>query len=171
MDLAFLKAGSLILAPLVALPFSTAPVTVSLVLFMCLWVLSVYDWFTFRLPNLITATFFIVGLLFIYTYMPSQLEGHLVGAIVGLLFFPLLNLLYKALRGRDGVGLGDAKLLAGIGVWLGWAALPLVLLVGSLAGLVYAFYLYLEKGDTIASMKLPFGPFLCFGCWTVWLYF
>tara|TARA_R110002096_G_scaffold396637_1_gene592532 strand:+ start:932 stop:1465 length:534 start_codon:yes stop_codon:yes gene_type:complete len=169
-EAAFLKVGSVALIPLLALPFSAAPMAISVILFMCLWVLTIYDWVTFRLPNTITAAFFISGLLYIYTYVPSQLVDHLIGAVAGLFFFPLLNALYKALRGRDGVGLGDAKLLAGIGVWLGWAALPLVLLIGSLAGLAYAFYLYLTKNDTIAMTKLPFGPFLSLGCWVSWLY-
>ncbi|NVJ70479.1 MAG: prepilin peptidase [Alphaproteobacteria bacterium] len=148
-----------------------APLLPSLVLFLNLWVLSVYDWMSYRLPNLLTLSLFLTGLLFALVSHVGRLEVYFIGAVVGGLFFPTLNLFYKGVRGRDGVGLGDAKLLAAIGMWLGWPALPIVLLVASLAGLLYALVgVGLKRGVSMTS-RIPFGPFLCLGGWVAWLLF
>lgn len=148
----------------------TAPWLPSLTLFLNLWVLSLYDLRFFRLPNLLTATLFAAGLVHAYVWPRYGFADHLIGAAVGLLFFPLLNAVYRRVRGRDGIGLGDAKLLAGIGMWLGWPALPFVLLVASISGLVFGVYGVATKRVRIADGRIPFGPFLCLGCWLVWLY-
>jgi leader peptidase (prepilin peptidase)/N-methyltransferase len=77
---------------------------------------------------------------------------------------------YRALRGRAGLGLGDAKLLAAAGAWLGMEALPSVMLwaCGSalLAVLIAAAFRLPVEGAT----RIPFGPFLALGFWIVWLY-
>jgi len=151
--------------------YSNAPVLPSLVLFLNLFALSLYDIKSFRLPNLLTATLFIVGAVFAFTFPRFTPFDHIIGGLIGLLFFPVLNLGYKALRGRDGIGLGDAKLLAGAGIWLGWQGLPLVLLIGSLAGLSIGLVGMVAKGKKISETKIPFGPFLCLGIWITWLFF
>ncbi len=66
------------------------------------------------------------------------------------------------MRGRVGLGLGDAKLLAAGGAWLGVALLPDVLLVSALAGLCWAV--------GRRRSRIAFGPFLAGGIWVVWLY-
>lgn len=170
-DRATFCVAAVCLAPGLLMIGSAAPIIVSITLYICLWVLSVWDWRTLRLPNLLTAAFFLAGLLYIYMAAQAHYVQHLIGALVGLLFFPVLNLVYRSLRGRDGVGMGDAKLLAGIGLWLGWTKLPAVLLIASMAGLIYAFSAMLLKDDKNAASKFPFGPFLSLGCWMVWLYF
>ena len=73
----------------------------------------------------------------------------------------LIAISYRALRGRDGLGLGDAKLLGGIGGWLGWQVLPLVLLLASLGGLLWAALLALSGRQIDGQTALPFGTFLC----------
>ncbi|MEX0300374.1 MAG: A24 family peptidase [Kordiimonas sp.] len=166
----------MIIAIVMLLPFalfftSEAPFGPSLVLYFCLFSLSLFDFLTYRLPNLLTLVLSLTGLLYIYTFVVYGAGDHLVGGLVGLLFFPVLNVGYKALRGKDGIGMGDAKLLAGIGLWLGWTALPIVLFMSSVGGLIYAFIAQAVKNDTIPVAKIPFGPFLCFGCWIAWLYF
>ena len=147
-----------------------APAWPSLLLFTNLFALALYDWYSFRLPNLMTATYFLSGILVLWADPPLAATDHIIGAVVGLLLFPAINLLYKQLRGRDGIGLGDAKLLAGTGLWLGWQALPPVLLLASLGGLVFAALSMLARRDITRETKLPFGPFLCFGTWLWWLW-
>ena len=149
---------------------SFAPLWPSLVLFIILSLLAFYDWRTFRLPNLLTAALFTSGLLFLIFRQNIYVFDHIVGAVVGLAFFPLLNFAYKKLRGRDGVGLGDAKLLAGTGLWLGWQALPFVLLTASLTAILYAALASMRTGKLSAATKLPFGTFLCVGTWVIWLF-
>jgi len=147
-----------------------APTLPSLLLFFNLWVLACYDLTSFRLPNLLTLTLFITGAMYVATSPSLFIWDHVIGAAVGLVFFPAVNAIYKLVRGRDGIGIGDAKLLAGIGMWLGWALLPPVLLMASIAGLVYGGGLALASKQPVATSKIPFGPFLCLGAWMAWLY-
>lgn len=150
--------------------FSHAPVMVSLLLFLNLWVLASYDILTFRLPNMFTLTLFLTGLGYVWATPELPMTPHLIGASIGLVFLPLLNWGYRKLRGREGIGLGDAKLLAGTGIWLGWQHLPAVLLIASLAGLAYGLVMMRRDKGAGLQTRLPFGPFLCLGTWISWLF-
>ena len=154
---------------------SAKPVLVSGVLYINLFALTLYDLRYFRLPNILTATLFIVGAIFIWVHPPYAVSDHLIGAVIGLLLFPALNWFYRRYRGRDGIGLGDAKLLAGLGLWLGWQALPPLLLIASVSGLVFALVKHLmerqKANDVTLSQRLPFGAFLCLAGWLIWLFF
>ena len=74
------------------------------------------------------------------------------------------------LRGREGIGLGDAKLMAAAGAWVSWEGLPSVLLVATLGGLTSALLQRFRKGWIRATDRVAFGAFLCVGIWLVWLY-
>lgn len=150
---------------------SYAPPILSLFLFGILLALAYFDWQQFRLPNYLTAILFAAGCLYVFLDPRWPREDHLIGAVIGLLIFPLLNAAYKKLRGREGIGFGDAKLLAGIGLWLGWPSLPLVLLTGSVSGILYVISNSIITKNQIGYMtRLPFGSFLCLGAWVCWLY-
>lgn len=149
---------------------ASSPLLPSLALFVGLWVLAVWDSCTFRLPNLIVLAVFVAGLLVTFMLFPSSLAQHFLGAGLGLLFPLVLNLIYHRLRGRDGIGMGDAKLLAAAGMWTGWQALPYILLIASFGGLAYAFIQLLRGKDVSVTSRLPFGPFLCLGTWVAWLF-
>ena len=73
------------------------------------------------------------------------------------------------MRGRDGLGQGDAKLLAASGAWLGVAALPNVVLFAAVAGLAMAAVLSLGGKVLTARTMLPFGPCLALATWLIWL--
>jgi leader peptidase (prepilin peptidase)/N-methyltransferase len=96
--------------------------------------------------------------------------GHMVGAVVGALSLYLLAIAYRRLRGHEGLGLGDVKLAAAAGAWVGIEPLSHVLLVacaGTLAAL--AFKKAKEGSRDIASTTaLPFGAFLAPAIWIVW---
>jgi len=162
--------GALCLLPGLLLISAQVALLPSLLLFVTLWVLSLYDWISFRLPNLLTLTLFLTGAMYVAVTPDIDVWRHIIGAGVGLAFFPAVNALYKMLRGRDGVGLGDAKLMAGIGMWLGWDQLPPMLLIASISGILYGGCLALANRQAIATAKIPFGPFLCLGAWLAWLY-
>jgi leader peptidase (prepilin peptidase)/N-methyltransferase len=85
-------------------------------------------------------------------------EGVAVGAIVW-----MLRWLYFRLRDRQGLGLGDVKLLAASTVWVGIAGVPMQLLVASLSALAVAGALQLAGYGMTRQTSLPFGPFLVFG--------
>ncbi|MCJ9430043.1 prepilin peptidase [Kordiimonas marina] len=142
----------------------------SLAFFICLSALGLYDWRYFRLPNLLTFTLAVSGLMAPW-FMPSaDSRTHLIGGVAGLALFPLINLGYRRLRKRNGVGFGDAKLLAGIGLWLGWPALPYVLLLASLTGLGFAILAHKPAAQALGSVRLPFGSFLCLAAWLIWVH-
>lgn len=153
---------------------SAQPLLVSGIFYLNLFALTLYDLRYFRLPNLLTATLVIVGAVFVWLEPQYPFVDHVIGAAAGLLLFPTLNWFYRRFRGREGIGLGDAKLLAGLGLWLSWQALPPLLLIASVSGLVFALVKYLletknSKSDPL-SQPLPFGAFLCLAGWLVWLF-
>ncbi len=86
----------------------------------------------------------------------------LIGAAAGYGALLTVALGYRALRGREGLGLGDAKLLGALGGWFGWQALPLILLGASLLGLGWALAVALaSRGRLVGQARLPLGTFLC----------
>ncbi len=147
----------------------------SVILFTNLAVLAIYDARSFRLPNLLTLSLFIAGVAATVIAPRYPVIDHLIGAAVGLFLFPAINFVYRQLRGHDGIGLGDAKLLAGLGLWLGWPALPPLVLVGSLLGLAYAALMMTlkpgERSKHTVKNPIPFGFFLAISGWLTWLFF
>ncbi|HSZ73862.1 MAG TPA: A24 family peptidase [Rhizomicrobium sp.] len=150
------------------------PWTIILLFTFCLgWMLltaSIIDAFEFRLPDPLTFALIASGLAVAATLPLEKILPHLIGAIAGYCVFAGLAWLYRRLRGRDGLGLGDAKLVAGAGAWLGWEALPSVILVASLAGLLWYAIAAARRGRTALAERMPFGAPLCFAIWIVWLY-
>lgn len=134
--------------------------------------LAVLDARHFWLPDALTLPLAAIALTVGDWVLPAPFLDRAVGAGLGYGLLFLLAILYRRLRGRDGLGLGDAKLLGAIGAWLGWQLLPLVLLVASLMGLLWALALRL-RGDAVdGATRLPFGTFLCLAvapaAWVGW---
>ena len=94
------------------------------------------------------------------------LAGSLVGAAAGFLVLAGIGLAYRRWRGREGLGLGDAKLLAAAGAWLGAASLPWVVLLAAVAGLALAA---VRGGNLRAETPVPFGPPLALAFWSCFL--
>lgn len=86
-----------------------------------------------------------------------------IGVAVGFAVFAVIGWLYRKMRGRDGLGIGDAKLLASAGAWVG---LPSVIGIAAVAGLFATVML----GSLSPTQRIPFGPYLCNTIWLVWLY-
>lgn len=98
----------------------------------------------------------------------SFIPGHLtwpdsiIGAVGGGGILYLIALVYKKVTGRDGMGGGDVKLLAMIGAWMGWRALPFIILLSSLSGIVIGGGALMMAGKGY-RVRIPFGPFLSLG--------
>ncbi len=122
------------------------------------------DYDTMLLPDQLTLPFLWLGLLVnLYTGI-TTLESAVWGAIVGYLLLWSIYWIFKLLTKKEGMGYGDFKLLAALGAWLGWQALPAIVLVSSVAGVVYAIFAgLLAKGSRDTPM--PFGPFLAIAGW------
>ncbi|QLC23375.1 prepilin peptidase [Parasphingopyxis sp. CP4] len=134
-----------------------------------LLLLAVLDIRHFWLPDRVTLPLILVGLGAAWMFgAPSPLSAA-IGAAAGYLLLTIINLLYRALRGRNGLGGGDSKLMAAIGAWLGWEMLPLILLLASTSGLI-AVLIFAVRGRAISGAdRLPFGAFLALVAWPLWL--
>lgn len=137
------------------------------------WVLlalATIDFRHFVLPDFLTIPLLGAGLFVAWVRDPASLADHAIGAAAGFLFVAALRRIYWSMRGREGIGLGDAKLLAGAGAWLSWAGLPSVVLLASLSGLTVALLHRIRGGRLDLSDRVPFGTFLCVAIWIVWLF-
>lgn len=132
------------------------------ILVSLLLALSIIDLKTFRLPNVLTFSLIGTGLLEAWLFS-GDLTNKIIGAVIGYGVFLAIELGYKSLRGQDGLGRGDAKLLAGGGAWTGWFGLPFIVLIASMMGLVAALFPSIR-----AKKQIPFGPFLALGILIVW---
>jgi len=139
----------------------------SLGLATVLLLLSYIDLRTGLLPDLLTIPLGLTGLIY-----ASLIEGYAIwsigGAVVGYGLVAGLSSLWCRLRGYEGIGLGDAKLLGAIGAWVGLPALPIVLLIGSGLGILIALIGTQKEKTKTSRFAIPFGPFLAIGGWTAW---
>jgi len=94
----------------------------------------------------------------------------LSGAVVALLFLAL-RMLFRRVRGRDGIGLGDVKLAGVMGAWLGWVTIPIAVEIAALSAIaVYLFRHYARGRPIDRTLKFPFGLFLAPSIWLCWLF-
>lgn len=132
--------------------------------------LAALDLKHFWLPDELTAAVALLGVGGGIAMLPPAEIDRLIGGIVGFALLWGIGSAYKALRGRDGMGAGDPKLFGAIGLWVGWQALPLVLLGASAVGLGMALTLML-RGKTVRSdTRLPFGTLMAVAAFPVWLF-
>lgn len=127
--------------------------------------LALFDARHFWLPDRLNLLLGAVGLLLAGPLLGTSLLDRWVGALAGGLVLSLLAWLYLRLRGHEGMGGGDPKLVAAIGAWIGWQALPLMLLLASFCGIVWAVVTQ-GKGDRpLTRRRVPFGVFACLAAW------
>ncbi|WP_373491792.1 A24 family peptidase [Parasphingorhabdus sp.] len=122
------------------------------------------------LPDRLTAILALSGLLSGLLSASPSLVDRLFGGLAGFASLAIIAAGYKAWRGREGLGGGDPKILAGIGCWLGWQALPLVILGASVAGLLVAISWQLRGKPVAADTMLPLGSLMALAAFPLWLY-
>ena len=127
----------------------------------CLIALACIDQNEGYLVDEITVPLIWIGLLLNCFATIVSAEQAIWGAVAGYVSFFLLNLIFKAIRGRPGLGGGDMKLLAALGAWLGWELLPAMVLIASLSGLAFYCILHLRRRYALSD-AIPFGPYLAF---------
>ena len=93
----------------------------------------------------------------------------IVGAMAGYLSLWSVYWLFKLATGKEGMGHGDFKLLAALGAWLGWQALPTIILMSAVVGAAFGLSMILLRGRD-RSVPMPFGPFLAAAGWITMLY-
>ncbi|MBK8175508.1 MAG: prepilin peptidase [Rhodospirillales bacterium] len=165
-----IEVAALLVAIWAALTISGPMMWVSCGLGWALLTLAVIDIRHLILPDVITLPLLAGGLVTIFAIDPSMLDQHALAAVLGFGVFWLIATGYRKLRGQEGLGLGDAKLLAAAGAWVSWQGLPGVVFFGAASALLVVL-LRIALGADIGSRRhLPFGPYLCLATWLVWLY-
>jgi leader peptidase (prepilin peptidase) / N-methyltransferase len=122
------------------------------------------------LPDIVTLPLIPLGLAVAWIAAADALLPHALAAALGFAAFAAIAWLYRRLRRREGLGMGDAKLLAAAGAWVGPLGLPGVVLLGAATALAVALARGIARGRLRAVDHVPFGPYLAFGLWLVWLY-
>lgn len=137
-----------------------------------LWLLialAVSDLIWFRLPDMLTAALALVALAFGLLSGGIGLMHMAVGAALGAGSFAALRWSYKKARNRDGLGLGDVKLMVGLGGFVGPYDLPLLVLMAALMALAFAILTRSGAGGLDGARALPFGAALCAAGALLWL--
>lgn len=165
--------GAVLAAPDTAIAFAGA------FFLWCLLALALADLARYRLPDMLNAALFMLALLLalagsgagaVAEEPGARLTAALVGAAVGGGFFWALRAGYHTLTGREGMGLGDVKLMAGIGAGLGVMALPVVMLMAGLSGIGLAWWRARHRGRRLRRTdRVPFGALLAAAAAAVWL--
>ncbi len=121
------------------------------------------------LPDGITLPLVWIGLFLSFFGVFVDLPHAVIGAMVGYLSLWSVYWAFRLLTGKEGMGYGDFKLLAALGAWMGWQALPMVVFLSSLVGAVVGLSLILVRGRA-RSQPMPFGPFLAAAGWIALLW-
>ncbi len=121
----------------------------------------------FIIPNELTFPLMAIG--FFKSFDPNlnkflfpNFLNSFIGGVIGYLIIWLIIFIYKKLKNKEGMGLGDAKLLSAIGFWFGWVSIPFILFFSSFVALIFTIPDLLKKSKTMSS-KIPYGPYLVLG--------
>jgi leader peptidase (prepilin peptidase)/N-methyltransferase len=165
-----LEGGCLLIALWSALAFSGVMVPLTAVLGWSLLLIATVDAEHLWLPDQLTLPFGVLGVIATLAIGEAPAWTPFVGAAVGYGGLGVIAWLYKKVRGFDGMGGGDPRLLGAIGAWVGWEGLPSVLIWACVAGLSVALAQTLVRRRFAAGQQLPFGTFLAIGAWLTWLW-
>ncbi len=125
--------------------------------------LAIIDARTGFLPDVLTLPMLGLGLIiqFCPTTQTVGIEASLVGMLLGSLPLWLMAIIYRWRTGKDGLGLGDVKLVAAIGAWSGPSAIPLVMIISATLGLIWGATM--DSRKPWSRRRIAFGPFLVIG--------
>ena len=120
------------------------------------------------IPNELTFPLMVIGFIKSFdpnldqTIFPNYINS-LLGGIFGYSIIWLIILFYKKVRNKEGMGLGDAKLMAVVGFWFGWISIPFTIFISSVVALILVIPSLLKKTKDM-SAQIPFGPYIIIGC-------
>ena len=152
--------------------FAAHPLPLALVTAMLGWwllLIAALDLEHHWLPDLLTLPLVPLGLAAAWAGFGPPLPDRLAGAAIGWAALALIAFAYARLRGREGMGRGDPKLLGALGAWLGAFQLPFVLLGAGLLGLAAILGLKLRGEAVTAATRLPLGTLMALAAWPLWL--
>lgn len=132
--------------------------------------LAALDITEFWLPDPLTLMLALAGLVAGAVGIEPPLVDRLIGGVAGFGALWFVGFAYKRVRGREGLGGGDPKLLGAIGLWLGWRMLPAVLLLAALTGLAFVLFGMLRGRAAKMDDRMPFGALLAIAAYPAWLF-
>ena len=135
-----------------------------------LFALAALDLAAFWLPDRLTIALALSGLLTGAIGIDPPLTTRLIGGAAGFGGLWCVGQGYRLLRKREGLGGGDPKLLGAIGLWLGWAMLPAVLLLAALTGLALVLVGHISGRPARLDDRVPFGALLAIAAYPAWLF-
>ena len=121
------------------------------------------------LPDQLTLLLLWLGLFASIFNLFCTSEDAIIGAIIGYMVFAMTQWLFERTTGKIGMGQGDFKFLAALGAFSGWQLLPLIILLASLSGIIFACTHMMIKRQ-FKSVPLPFGPYLAVAGWIALLW-
>jgi leader peptidase (prepilin peptidase)/N-methyltransferase len=171
------EAATAVMSGLIAWHFGATPeMVLALLITWVLIVLALIDYDTTLLPDSLTLPLLWLALLvslrggeLTTRTLALSPESAIIGAAVGYLSLWSVFMGFKLLTGKEGMGAGDFKLLAGLCAWLGWQALLPILVLGAGVGSIVGITL-IATGRQDRSKPIPFGPFLAAAGWIALLY-
>jgi leader peptidase (prepilin peptidase)/N-methyltransferase len=148
---------------LLLMKFGFSPITLLYALFFSsLLVISVIDLHHKIIPNRITLPGMGIGLAASASILPTGLMNGIIGLLLGGVLFSLIVWISPFIFGKEGMGVGDIKLIAMIGATLGWADVLITIMAASFTGSLVGAFLMLFQGKD-RKYEIPFGPFLALG--------
>ena len=141
----------------------------ALLLTWALIALTLIDFDHQLLPDDITLPFLWIGLLLSLFGIFTDSTSSIIGGIAGYLSLWTVYILFKWTTGKEGMGYGDFKLLAMLGTWMGWQALPVIIILSSVVGAAVGITLILFRGRD-RNIPIPFGPYLATAGWLALLW-
>lgn len=122
--------------------------------------LAALDWTEFWLPDRLTLALALAGVAGALLGMAPALSDRLIGGASGFAVLWAIGASYRMMRGREGLGGGDPKLLGAIGLWTGWQLLPVVVTIAAMVGLGVVLFRMATGQAVQGSDRLPFGVLL-----------
>ena len=123
-----------------------------------------------RLPDIFVLPLGGVGLMIGVTAFLPPMASRIAGALAGFASLWVIARVYRTLRGREGIGRGDSKLLGAIGAWVGWQDLPRIVLAGAILGLCWTALRYVRGHTVTATDRLPLGTLLAPAAWASYIF-
>jgi leader peptidase (prepilin peptidase)/N-methyltransferase len=152
---------------------SVAPDLAGMAAALIAWLLvalATLDLRHFWLPDRLTGAVAVVAVASGALGAVPPLTDRLIGGVAGFAALAAIAWTYRKLRHREGLGGGDPKLFGAIGLWLGWEALPFVLLGASGVGLLAVAFMMLRGKSVGATTQVPFGTLLAIAAFPVWVF-
>jgi len=134
-----------------------------MILFLSFLIIFFIDLKHYIIPNVLTFPMMVLG--FLKSFDPNlnsifpNFINSLIGGVFGYLIIWFIILFYKKIRNKEGMGLGDAKLLAVVGFWFGWVSIPFIIFLSSATALIIVIPDLLKKSKKLSS-QIPFGPYI-----------